>query len=565
MKKTIIVSIISLLIAILFNQSQIIAQSSYTNRTKTANLDSLADNTTGNISPENLRDAIGSVYDAAGDSARKAASDSLALALKKTAFRDSSAAIDSTYITNSKLSVDDVNGLATRIAARLLASIFPDSLANWHKKVGADSLSSSTDTVVVEDTLAVEDRAYIGTLPYPAYIPKARSRLIIMGDPTWGGIGNVNIEVAADSSKNSSIVYTSQNGIDGELGFWRTGGNPTFVFHVQKGGATTAVTLMDSLGLWLPTDMGIRGAANYTDILDTLRTKRIAISLGAISGTALNPYSLLTLQAPSTFGNVNMDVIADSSKSSAFVFKSQSGTDGSIIISRTGNNWMGLGVGSVYKLTLSTTSATFADSVIAPGFRSTSDSRLKTEILDSPYGLSDIMKLRPVTYNLHKDAYEDTIKSVMDRRKALNENNQQTLATYKELAKTIYTPKKEILPVSDGLNLRYETFIDSTEYKNAVITFKNTLPDPEKVYPIPEKPLYGDTIPLSKQKVHGIGLLAQEVKEVIPEAVPDVDTTTETYSLCYDALIPVLIKAVQEQQAQIKALEARINKLEGVR
>lgn len=65
------------------------------------------------------------------------------------------------------------------------------------------------------------------------------------------------------------------------------------------------------------------------------------------------------------------------------------------------------------------------------------------------------------------------------------------------------------------------------------------------------------------------GFIAQEVMEVFPEAVhaqPD-DTNgqglAEMLMIEYDALIPHLVKAMQEQQAKIEQLERRISELEG--
>lgn len=71
-----------------------------------------------------------------------------------------------------------------------------------------------------------------------------------------------------------------------------------------------------------------------------------------------------------------------------------------------------------------------------------------------------------------------------------------------------------------------------------------------------------------------IGLIAQELQEVISEVVSDQEllrdadsgdkqwTPTQTLGVTYEGLIPVLIKAIQEQQALIDALEDRIGKLE---
>lgn len=72
-----------------------------------------------------------------------------------------------------------------------------------------------------------------------------------------------------------------------------------------------------------------------------------------------------------------------------------------------------------------------------------------------------------------------------------------------------------------------------------------------------------------------IGFLAQELETVIPEVVrapkeltasPEgsrqSDTTQTAYAVNYAEIIPVLVKAVQEQQVIIRILEQRIAELE---
>lgn len=58
-----------------------------------------------------------------------------------------------------------------------------------------------------------------------------------------------------------------------------------------------------------------------------------------------------------------------------------------------------------------------------------------------------------------------------------------------------------------------------------------------------------------------LGLIAQEVQAVFPNAVRE-DKETGMLAVNYVAMVPVLIKSVQEQQATIERLEARIAKLE---
>jgi len=66
-----------------------------------------------------------------------------------------------------------------------------------------------------------------------------------------------------------------------------------------------------------------------------------------------------------------------------------------------------------------------------------------------------------------------------------------------------------------------------------------------------------------------IGLIAQEVETEIPEVVSKPDTAKGMMGIQYTSLVPVLIKAIQEQQAQINLLrdqniqlQARIEKIE---
>jgi trimeric autotransporter adhesin len=67
-------------------------------------------------------------------------------------------------------------------------------------------------------------------------------------------------------------------------------------------------------------------------------------------------------------------------------------------------------------------------------------------------------------------------------------------------------------------------------------------------------------------KKHQLGFIAQEMETVFPEAVDvwhmDQENTEEYKSVGAGALIPVLVKALQETVAKIDALETRIAKLE---
>jgi len=57
------------------------------------------------------------------------------------------------------------------------------------------------------------------------------------------------------------------------------------------------------------------------------------------------------------------------------------------------------------------------------------------------------------------------------------------------------------------------------------------------------------------------GLIAQEVQKLFPEIV--VDRGDGMLGIRYTELIPILVKAYQEQQAELESLKARVAKLEG--
>ena len=64
---------------------------------------------------------------------------------------------------------------------------------------------------------------------------------------------------------------------------------------------------------------------------------------------------------------------------------------------------------------------------------------------------------------------------------------------------------------------------------------------------------------LKQEGKNEIGFLAQELKEVFPEVV-FLDTTSNLYSVSYTSLIPILVEAMKEQQAQIEELKKMIKK-----
>jgi len=62
-----------------------------------------------------------------------------------------------------------------------------------------------------------------------------------------------------------------------------------------------------------------------------------------------------------------------------------------------------------------------------------------------------------------------------------------------------------------------------------------------------------------KSRKNHYGFIAQEVKDIVPEAV-EYNEETGLYSMSYTALIPILVEAVKEQQKQIDELKAALGK-----
>jgi hypothetical protein len=58
------------------------------------------------------------------------------------------------------------------------------------------------------------------------------------------------------------------------------------------------------------------------------------------------------------------------------------------------------------------------------------------------------------------------------------------------------------------------------------------------------------------------GFIAQEMQEVVPEAVSGEDGGEEMMSMDYGRITPVLVAALQEATNEIKALKQRVLELE---
>jgi len=102
--------------------------------------------------------------------------------------------------------------------------------------------------------------------------------------------------------------------------------------------------------------------------------------------------------------------------------------------------------------------------------------------------------------------------------------------------------KSQITSLSYGLN--EVMLLKPVEYQHHIGGFSNS------------------ELEVEEESQHTIGLIAQEVFEVIPEAVNQPDNENEElWGMEYEKLIPLLIKGMQEQQDHILQLESQIEEL----
>jgi hypothetical protein len=86
------------------------------------------------------------------------------------------------------------------------------------------------------------------------------------------------------------------------------------------------------------------------------------------------------------------------------------------------------------------------------------------------------------------------------------------------------------------------------------------MPMKYKMLPKLQGDMKTDSIMTEKAKVDQLGFIAQDVQKIFPELVTQ--DKEGTLGIKYMEFIPILVKAYQEQQAELEALKERIGKLE---
>ncbi len=173
--------------------------------------------------------------------------------------------------------------------------------------------------------------------------------------------------------------------------------------------------------------------------------------------------------------------------------------------------------------------------IYAQNALNTSDARLKTDIEESSLGLDFVTSLNPVQFRYIEGG--NTVERV------------QTGTEIVELTPAI-PAQSEVPEIVDEEGNVIQEYVAAVDEIPAVTE---------------ERPTYEEVItPREGVRTH-FGLLAQEVKAALPEgqdfagwALADKDDPESTQFLNYSQLIAPMIKAIQELNAKVEALEAQI-------
>lgn len=107
-----------------------------------------------------------------------------------------------------------------------------------------------------------------------------------------------------------------------------------------------------------------------------------------------------------------------------------------------------------------------------------------------------------------------------------------------------------------GISFGWDTF-SSRRWKTNIQTIQGALEKVER--------LRGVSFDWKEKGGHDIGLIAEEVGEVVPEVVSYEENGKDAMGLDYARLTAVLIEAVKEQQSQIRELKAELEELKAGR
>ncbi|MGI4872317.1 MAG: tail fiber domain-containing protein, partial [Janthinobacterium lividum] len=290
-----------------------------------------------------------------------------------------------------------------------------------------------------------------------------QSLLQVIGDIKSGQAtsGSIALSTGSGSQSGYLTIYKSDGttslgyiGYDNSNLLYAARNSSNHIFNGGNVGIYTGTSVPAQAPAQTLTVAGTMSATGATTLASTLAvTDRATFSNGVTVGSTSQPTMTITSTSSALNG-------APANASGTFYYEA-TGTEthmfgGNVVPDADGSRSLGMsGVrwGTIYS----------SNSTI-----NTSDSRLKTNIENSVYGLQAVLRMRPVTYNWKKE------------------------------------------PTTN----------------------------------------------------HMVGFIAQEMEQIVPEAVEAPRTAGEYYGMKYTELIPVLTKAIQEQQAQIEALKVANSELQ---
>ena len=173
-----------------------------------------------------------------------------------------------------------------------------------------------------------------------------------------------------------------------------------------------------------------------------------------------------------------------------------------------------------------------------------------SNIIDSPTGY-DILINCPYDkrFRVHKGGYYQSGVPIL----------QSSTGTTTDIG-LYYGGNLKLITVSGGVNVTGDltatgdvTAFSDARLKENVETIDNAL---EKVCGL-------RGVSYEKDGKKGIGVIAQEVEEVVPEVVGTHDDKDATRTVAYGNMVGVLIEAIKEQQQQIEDLKAKVTELGG--
>ncbi len=103
--------------------------------------------------------------------------------------------------------------------------------------------------------------------------------------------------------------------------------------------------------------------------------------------------------------------------------------------------------------------------------------------------------------------------------------------------------------------------LSDSRLKKDVISIENGLEKVMKLRPVTFNWRRSEFPKINLDNKNHVGFIAQEVEEVVPQVVSTADDKMQTKSIAYSDLVPVLTKAIQEQQKEIEELKSMIIEL----